>query len=268
MKLNTKTMVMPFAIIIGTFLIYLGVLLISIWPVNEISLGQSGLFGDTFGALTSLFSGLAFAGLLVTIWQQKEDLSLTRKEIRDQHFENVLFRMLEMHNCIVTDLDLRKKADVNGGGAGSVIAAGRDCFQLFFDRFKKAYEGNIQANITSKEYCNDVYEAFFQKHQSDLGHYFRYLYNIFKFIKESDVDNKKTYTSIVRAQLSDNELLLLFYNSLSKNGVEKFKPLIEEYQLMDNLPVIHLLDKSHTSLFNSSAYNLPEAVTHKNGLQG
>ena len=254
MKLNKKTMVMPFAIIIGTFLLYLIVLLINIWPIDEISLGQSGLFGDTFGALTSLFSGLAFAGLLVTIWQQKEDLSLTRKEIRDQHFENVLFRMLEMHNCIVTDLDLRKKADSKGDGAGIVIAVGRDCFQLFFDRFKKAYKDNKRTNTKSKEYCNEVYEAFFEKHQSDLGHYFRYLYNIFKFIKESDVDNKKAYTSIVRAQLSDNELLLLFYNCLSKNGEEKFKPLVEEYQLLDNLPIIYLLDKEHTKLFNSSAF--------------
>jgi len=255
MKLSTKKMVMPFAIIIGIFLIYLGVLLVNIWPIDEVSLGQSGLFGDTFGALTSLFSGLAFAGLLVTIWQQKEDLSLTRKEIKDQHFENVLFRMLEMHNCIVTDLDLRKKADVSGDGAGLVIAVGRDCFQLFFDRFKKAYKDNKRTNKKSKEYCNEVYEAFFEKHQSDLGHYFRYLYNIFKFIKESDVDNKKSYTSIVRAQLSDNELLLLFYNCLSKNGEEKFKPLVEEFQLLDNLPTVQLLDKSHTSLFNSSAFS-------------
>ncbi len=253
MKLNTKTMVVPFVIIIGTFLVYLAVLLISIWPIEEVSLAQSGLFGDTFGVLTSLFSGLAFAGLLVTIWQQKEDLSLTRKEIQDQHFENVLFKMLEMHNCIVTDLDLRKKTGAQG--AGMVIAVGRDCFQLFFDRFKKAYASNNQADTTSKKYCNEVYDVFFEKHKSDLGHYFRYLYNIFKFIKESDVENKKSYTSIVRAQLSDNELLLLFYNSLSKNGVEKFKPLIEEYQLLDNLPVIQLLDKSHLNLFNSSAYS-------------
>jgi hypothetical protein len=254
MKLNTKTMVVPFVIIIGTFIIYLAVLLFSIWPIEEVSLAQSGLFGDTFGALTSLFSGLAFAGLLVTIWQQKEDLSLTRKEIQDQHFENVLFKMLEMHNCIVTDLDLRKKSDTKNDSAGMVIATGRDCFQLFCDRFKNAYTSNLQANKTSKEYCNDVYEAFFEQHKSDLGHYFRYLYNIFKFIKESDVEKKKSYTSIVRAQLSDNELLLLFYNSLSKNGVEKFKPLVEEYQLLDNLPVSQLLDKSHINLFNQTAY--------------
>ncbi len=40
-----------------------------------------GAFGDLFGAVNALFSGLAFAGLLYTIILQKEDLLLQRKEI-------------------------------------------------------------------------------------------------------------------------------------------------------------------------------------------
>lgn len=39
-------------------------------------------FGDMFGFLSCLFSGLAFAGLIVTIRQQKEDLELQRKELQ------------------------------------------------------------------------------------------------------------------------------------------------------------------------------------------
>ena len=41
---------------------------------------------------------------------------------------------------------------------------------------------------------------------------------------------------MIRAQLSDYELLWIFYNCLSENGLEKFKPLIEEYSLLKNLP--------------------------------
>lgn len=41
-----------------------------------------GMFGDYFGALNTLFAGLAFAGLIVTISQQSQDLKATREEIR------------------------------------------------------------------------------------------------------------------------------------------------------------------------------------------
>lgn len=40
-----------------------------------------GTFGDLFGAVNALFSGLAFAGLIYTIALQKQDLILQRNEI-------------------------------------------------------------------------------------------------------------------------------------------------------------------------------------------
>ncbi len=42
---------------------------------------DSGVFGDTFGAINSLFSGLAFAGLLYTILLQSRELKLQREEL-------------------------------------------------------------------------------------------------------------------------------------------------------------------------------------------
>ena len=42
---------------------------------------KRGQFGDMFGFLGALFSGLAFAGLIVTIRQQREDLKNQRDEI-------------------------------------------------------------------------------------------------------------------------------------------------------------------------------------------
>jgi len=69
-------------------------LLLRVWTVNTISLENSGLFGDSFGVFSSLFSGLALLGLLYTILQQGEELRLQREEmaksvaaqIRQLHF--------------------------------------------------------------------------------------------------------------------------------------------------------------------------------------
>jgi len=63
------------------------------------------------------------------------------------------------------------------------------------------------------------------------------------------------YTNIVRAQLSSQELLLLFYNALSDLGNEKFKPLIEEIALLKTVPKNELFQSStHPKLYANSAY--------------
>ncbi len=81
------------------------------------------------------------------------------------------------------------------------------------------------------------------------------LYNIIKFVKNSNVPDKHFYTNIVRAQLSSQELLLLFYNALSDLGNEKFKPLIEEFALLKTLPKKELFQsETHPKLYANSAY--------------
>ena len=37
-------------------------------------------FGDTFGAVNALFTGLAFAGLLFTIFLQQREIKLQRED--------------------------------------------------------------------------------------------------------------------------------------------------------------------------------------------
>ena len=51
-----------------------------------------GQIGDMFGAVNSLFSGLAFAGLLVAILMQRTELRMQRVELRLQRKELTLTR--------------------------------------------------------------------------------------------------------------------------------------------------------------------------------
>ena len=53
---------------------------------------QRGTFGDQFGAVNALFSGLAFAGLIYTIILQRHDLKLQRRDLRLQREELALTR--------------------------------------------------------------------------------------------------------------------------------------------------------------------------------
>lgn len=86
---------------------------------------KRGQFGDMFGAVNALFSGLAFAGLIITLILQRRELSLQRDELeqtreelknqreefekenetlRQQRFENLFYNMLNLQQEIVDGL--------------------------------------------------------------------------------------------------------------------------------------------------------------------
>lgn len=66
-----------------------------------------GQFGDVFGAVNALFSGLAFAGLIFAILLQREDLELQREELSLTRAE--LARSAEAQ--VQSEAALRSQAD-------------------------------------------------------------------------------------------------------------------------------------------------------------
>ncbi|NWC66042.1 putative phage abortive infection protein [Cedecea sp. P7760] len=91
--------------------------------------------------------------------------------------------------------------------------------------------------------------------EQKLSHYYRFVYNLLKFIDGSNLSDvhKKKYVNILRAQLSDYELLMLFYNGQSPKG-KKFIFYFEKYSLLDNLPVNKLIFKIHVVFCEKSAW--------------
>ena len=232
---------------------------------------QRGTFGDMFGAVNALFSGLAFAALVYTVWMQRielqlqrKELSLTRQELRGQkiqlteqnatlvmqRFENTFFELLKVHGQIVESIDLQRD--------DGRTTKGRDCFRTFhhrlrghFSRTPRSSKDEVELTIVRK-----VYQAFFCDHEHELSHYFRHLYHIIKFVKQSDAADKRRYTNFVRAQLSSYELAMLFYDGISEAGSEKFKPLLEEFAILKHLQKELLFDPSgHPAFYHSDAYD-------------
>lgn len=82
-------------------------------PVSQTDEVARGVFGDKFGAVNALFSGLAFAGIIFTIYLQRRELALQRADIqeqnetlRQQRFENSFFHLLALHTDIVDKLEI------------------------------------------------------------------------------------------------------------------------------------------------------------------
>ena len=248
-----------------------------------------GTFGDQFGAVNALFSGLAFAGLIYTIVLQRRDLELQRDDLklqreelilnrkemeeqtaefekqnetlRIQRFEHTFFNMLSQFQEVV------KSLSVTYGKDGKVYeASGREVFKVAFtmahvhvempegDKNTRSYYGMSKA-IKAEQlvgYCRADIPTIFD-------HYFRLLYRILKFVRDTplitDFDIEYEYISMLRALLSRYELVWLYYNGLSAYGVQKLKPLIERYAMLKNLREDLLVEGVDIGRYEDSAYN-------------
>lgn len=231
-------------------------------------------FGDMFGGLNALFTGLAFAGIIVTILLQREDLKsqqavlnlqleqlkLQKKELADtrkvletqqkemaqqnktlklQQFENTLFSMIDNFNGIVEFIDYHNSTrgiTLNGRAAISRIIAS-----------------------TSRSVINKPVEDivnWFKLFDVQFGPYFRTLYNILKFIDFSKVEDKELYIHILRDQLSEDEIYLLGLFGMRTDNNKKFKQIIEKYCLL------RLLDIELERNKNICDYYSPEAFSN------
>ncbi|MDQ3111291.1 MAG: hypothetical protein M3R17_15495 [Bacteroidota bacterium] len=80
--INYRPLVILFVVVFITWLISFVVVLAGIKDWNA-----RGNFGDSFGGINALFSGLAFAGIIYTILLQKKELTLQRQELVDTRVE-------------------------------------------------------------------------------------------------------------------------------------------------------------------------------------
>ncbi len=217
----------------------------------DVDVSVFGLSGDFFGLANALFSALAFAMIIVTLWmqkyelkQQREELEDTRKVMKDQHeemeqqnaslqrqtFENTFFNMLEMHNEIVQAIR------IHGNRATGRLLFADLLNSLQMSANRRAGDTDSTAGTKTKETISiKVYEELYEENEARVGHYSRTLYNMMRYIDEQGGEHRMTYARLVRAQLSSNELMLLYYNGLGKYGREKFKPLIEKHALLKHL---------------------------------
>ena len=216
------------------FVLIIGCFYVSVYqalPIAEFFFGSKSLgdkdalditssFGDTSGFINALFSALAFGGVLLTFYWQFMVEGKQHKATLQSQFENVFFNMTNTLNEIVAGLSVLPAylADnPNSYGhyysnvdkeekdkAASNPIRGREVFAFWFDCFVE--KANGQGNLII---------IFEEMMEGSLDHYFRYLYRILVYIDQSeliDEDKKYEYAAILRAQLSDYELLILFFN--------------------------------------------------------
>ena len=260
---SKKMRLFPWLIFLGVisiYIVYWYIICISGWFPSL----DKGQFGDMFGAVNALFAGLAFAGVIWAIILQKEELELQRKELKEtrtelqkQSFESSFFQLLGFYKEIVNSVKGQTSQH-----------SGREYFAHLLSSLRRKYRKRVEeckCNSPEKDILKATYEEFFIVFYPNIGYYFRHLYNVIKFVDQSNsiktLKEKKFYTDLIRAQLSSNELGLLFFYCLND---QEFKTLVEKFAffeympseefICDGTPFEELTSKEYRDLYEKSAY--------------
>lgn len=242
---------------------------------EELNFSKTGSIGDTIGGIMGPFIAMIASWLtFIAFWVQYKANQMQRADIAIERFEQRLFEMLGLLQETVNGHIGRFQYHGLSFYSELKECKGREIFQYLYEDkpFEIQWEkdtcsSGLKELFRNKELNYGLEEYVRDDAVRDLDNYFRLLYRIFKSIDDMDKlsrDEKYEYCCIVRATLSRYELLVLFYNCLSSNGVEKFKPLVERYAIFNNLRTDELGRAEHRDLYEKGAF---EYITSDAGKQ-
>lgn len=233
------------------------------FPTDKGDRSSWGTLGDFFGGtFNPILAFLSLVMLLVTLYQNQRELSLSRKEFKDsaqalrlqadtlqkQRFEDTFFALLDQHNRILDRIleDLASYENQENSNYGRTLT------RIMRERIiGGGYEFRIESKII------DLKEAKTNllNNTSPLNQYYRVLYQLLKFVASSCPEStikgdfsrrrlratnassgEKVYTNIIRALLPDDVTLLLAincYHEGENDSSENYKLLVERYAFFE-----------------------------------
>jgi len=187
---------------------------------------------------------------------QREEMKSSRKifieqseTLKVQKLETTYFSLIELYRSV---LDALNEKDENSNYFGTL-------------KTKLIEEGDVVGSPIEKHgICKRRYEKLYFENREELGQYFRVVYRIIKIIEQAEIPkrDKFNYVKILRSQLSENELLVLYYNSHSYVS-EKFYRLILNFNLLKQLsPITKIEFSEYLSSGNGGAISSENMATN------
>lgn len=223
-----------FLLIIPILIFFIYRPILGLFPISEVELGT---FGDSFGGLNALFSGLAFGGVIITLILQRKELKLQREELEAtreelkgqkeqmkkqnetlalQQFENTFFNLLK-------NLEEKKKLIFIHGQTGETA------IENIYGQMK---------NVIHDESTEEEAKYFWKKtsrYSGKFDSHINRIQSIISLIHDSEIKNKNLYFSLLISNLSNYEYILILFAGLS-GKFHDLKSLIEEIELFSYFP--------------------------------
>lgn len=192
-------------------------------------------------------------------YKDQIDKSISGKDAISQMLDNYIYLL----KLVIQYINEKLKQDNNLKSSFNEESAERFAMKLaygyfmygiddyFITRDKSSAEYELNVDVTSylKSISDYKLECWITHRSSQLGHYFRCIFYIVKFVASQEwlsEDEKYQYVKQLRSLMSDKEQILLYYNALSVLGEPWIKPLgktkIEEmcymarFRMIKNIP--------------------------------
>jgi hypothetical protein len=212
---------------------------VGIWGMDK-----PGEFGDRFGAINALFTGMAFYGVILTVvlqsrelQLQREELQATREELRGQKIQlETQSKILERQ---AADANFFRLLTIYRDFATRVQHPGQPERGVEYWR-KIAKECAKHPELISARDSNsdfsDPWLSLYRRWEPTLGPYFAILGELLNLIADGSDDAQRRWSQILRAQIPPQEMIPLFYHAFSPIGKMYLKGYIEEFQLFKFFP--------------------------------
>ncbi len=254
------------------------------------TIGDLGTFGDSAGFFNAIFSALALGAVILTLWYQmlKDDKDEERNLLNQ--FRDHCFTLMTMLSEIVAQLKItvdsnsqinitysslpgelygmnQPQVEPSSGSQPNarpkLEVTGRACFKFIYAEYPeglnvKQWINNNVGSYETAEMTEENYQSLRKVMGDTFDHYFRTLYRILLFIKDSDMSGvseekqakmREHCADMLRAQLSTYELAMLYYNALYPDFRSTSKSLFEDFCLFDNLDPNILCLKSEADYY-------------------
>jgi hypothetical protein len=99
--MKNRTTLLMLSVLVGVLVLHLaslGFVLYLTWPITELSVDKAAALGGSFGFVSSLFSGLAFWGLIWTIILQRQEIRRQRIEAKRTRIASLVLD--EANHCL------------------------------------------------------------------------------------------------------------------------------------------------------------------------
>lgn len=241
---------------------------------GSIKTNLSTNIGDfSWGTIGILLTFISTLFMFLTFNFQQRQFKETKDDAFRTRFEGTFFNMISMLYNVRAEADRQIAYSTKDEKAN---------LKSFYISLKKKYEEKIKSdpdfahamndmekeNVLSTEIqtalydLGDFYNKYVQEQKCNAGFYFRFVHNLVTFVllhwkgRPKDIH---MYLNFIQAQMSDEELALVFYDSISNKGLDKnrrytFKNNLDEYSFLENIPESILLRRCHYKIFPKTIF--------------
>jgi len=221
---------------------------------------QRGTFGDQFGAINSLFSGLAFAGIIITILLQSRELSLQRNELKQtrevfdqQKFEATFFQLLRLVQSNLSHITFKTSTTRGNEIVSERVSTGSNAI---FNYYKSYYLDRLPIGRSIEHEDHKQHSlTFFKKLHPTFQTYFASIRNSLDFIYLSKIENKTFYIDLLSGQLTDFDKILICHYILNEEKL-MFREKCKDSGLLKGVSDEDLFhDDKHKDLYELTVAN-------------